>query len=101
MHATEGVQSGNKIPSSHVFELCSNVYPIPIFPKSIPSAFNPISKLQLQADPKVFPLKTISRVKTFKTYNTLLIFYQDFRDIFMSYEDGKEPEHIQFLRYYK
>ncbi|EDO37972.1 predicted protein, partial [Nematostella vectensis] len=23
---------------------------------------------------------------------------EDFRDIFMSYEDGKEPDHIQFLR---
>ena len=24
--------------------------------------------------------------------------FQDFRDIFMSYEDGREPEHIRFLR---
>lgn len=26
------------------------------------------------------------------------LYLQDFRDIFMSYEDGREPEHIRFLK---
>ena len=35
------------------------------------------------------------RLHLSKSWYSLL---QDFRDIFMSYEDGREPEHIRFLK---
>ena len=42
----------------------------------------------------MFPLQN-ERLHLSKSWYPLL---QDFRDIFMSYEDGREPDHIRFLK---